>query len=449
MRIKPRLAINLLAVVALGIVTVGWVVLRLVGPGTVGDPMRVVADFASSGGVFTDQEVTYRGVLVGRVGALALNDDGVDIELVIDPEWRGDIPLDVVAKVQSKSAVGEQFVNLVPETPDGEVLADGDVIPRSSTQLPVDFQQLLKSLDSVLSDVPPEQSRRLIQNLASGLEGRGPDIAEILRSLSTLSDAFASVAPEQIRLLDNAPQAGAEFLRTKDEFSDAIRAADQVLTGIGDEPEELRELFASNDRFARDGIQLLARRGDDLAGGFDALADFIEFQLDQRQDIERLFTYLPGFLHAVEDASVPWRSPDGREFYRIRVGLVVDRKESSWPCKYKRPDAYERLPHVRKLRTALTTLDCIPPPKNDLTGLARSLVAALREWVADHPREVVARSGIGRDADWPRRSMKLPSGVGGEEGSDEPDGLGSPPPSNEASPSASHSPAGTVSPGST
>ena len=150
MRIKPRLAINLLGVLALGVLTVGWVVLRLVGPGAVGDPMRVVADFASSGGVYTDQEVTYRGVLVGRVGELVLNDDGVDIELVIDPEWRGDIPHDVLAKVQSKSAVGEQFVNLVPAAADDEMLADGDVIPRSSTRLPVDFQQLLKSLDSVL-----------------------------------------------------------------------------------------------------------------------------------------------------------------------------------------------------------------------------------------------------------------------------------------------------------
>ena len=39
-----------------------------------------------------------------------------------------------------------------------------------------------------------------------------------------------------------------------------MHAADQVLTGIGDEPEELKRLFAANDRFARDGIDLLARK---------------------------------------------------------------------------------------------------------------------------------------------------------------------------------------------
>ena len=448
MRINPRLAINLLGVLALGVLTVGWVVFRLVGPGTVGDPMRVVADFASSGGVYTDQEVTYRGVLVGRVGELVLNDDGVDIELVIEPEWRGDIPRDVVAKVQSKSAVGEQFVNLVPETAEGKLLADGDVIPRSSTRLPVDFQQLLKSLDSVLRDIPPEQSRRLIQNLASGIGGRGGDIAEILRSLSTLSDAFASVAPEQVRLLDNAPVAGAEFLRTKDEFTDAMAAADRVLTGIGDEPEELKRLFAANDRFARDAIGLLARRGDDLAGGFDALADFIEFQLDQRGDIERMFTYLPGFLHAVEDASVPWRSPDGREFYRIRVGLVVDRTESSWPCKYKRPFAYPRLPHVRKVRPVLTDLDCLRPPPDELEGLARSLVAALQEWVLEHPGSDRDAPVVGGSLEWLRGPANLPSDMGVDEGPEEPPSAEpSPSPSSEASPSPAASPTDAASPG--
>src|SRR5687767_11106427 len=106
--------INLAFVLLLGIVMVGWVLFSLVGGGAFTEPLRVTADFASSGGVFTNQEVTYRGVLVGKVGDLVLNADGVDIELLIDPEWEGTIPSDLLATVQSKSAVGEQFVNLSP-----------------------------------------------------------------------------------------------------------------------------------------------------------------------------------------------------------------------------------------------------------------------------------------------------------------------------------------------
>ena len=46
--------------------TSGWAT-RLFGDGYV-----VTADFAESGGIFTNAEVTYRGVAVGRVDRLRL-----------------------------------------------------------------------------------------------------------------------------------------------------------------------------------------------------------------------------------------------------------------------------------------------------------------------------------------------------------------------------------------
>ncbi|MDQ4125324.1 MAG: MCE family protein, partial [Actinomycetota bacterium] len=302
MRLSPRLAVNLGVVLLLFVVTVGWVITSVVGPDVTGGRFTVTADFAESGGVFTNQEVTYRGVLVGRVGDLELNADGVDIELSIDGEWEGRIPAGSIARIQSKSPVGEQFVNLTPSGPSDDTLEDGDVIARANTELPVDFQRLLSVLDRVLADVPPEASRRVVQELAAGLRGRGDDIATILTSLGTLADTFADVAPEQQRLLENGTRAGAEFVRTRDAFAAALRAADKVAAGIGDEPEELRALFAANDRVARAGIRLLARRADDFESGIGALSDLVAFQLEQREQIEGTLEYLPGFLHAVEDA---------------------------------------------------------------------------------------------------------------------------------------------------
>lgn len=382
MRLNGRLLTNLIAVLVLGVVMVGWVVTQIINAG-VGAPFTVTADFAASGGVFTNQEVTYRGVVVGRIGALALNDDGVDIQLLIDPDWSGRIPTDVMAAVQSKSAVGEQFVNLTPLSDAGPTLEDGDVIARELTALPVDFQDLLRSLEKVLADVPPEQTRRLIENLALGLEGRSQDISRIIASLGTLAEGFASVAPEQRRLLQTSTEAGTAFLATKDEFAAALSAADDVLEGIGDEPEELRRLFAANDRFAREGIALLARRGDDLAGGIGALADLMTFQRSEGAAIARSLEYVPQFLHAVEDASIPWRSPDGREFYRIRIGLVVDNVRSSWPCKYRLPEDYERQPHVRTEKNVNTEGRCEPAERVD-EALLGSLVSALEEWADTH-----------------------------------------------------------------
>lgn len=388
MRLTPRLAVNLGVVVLLFVVTVGWVVTSVVGPELTGGRFTVTADFAESGGVFTNQEVTYRGVLVGRVGDLELNEDGVDVELLIDGEWEGRIPSGSIARIQSKSPVGEQFVNLTPPEGAGDdMLEDDDRIAREDTELPVDFQRLLTVLDRVLADVPPEASRRVINELAGGLRGRGDDIATILASLGTLADTFASVAPEQQRLLESGTRAGAEFVRTRDAFAAAIRAADRVAAGIGDEPQELRELFAANDRVARAGIRLLARRSDDFESGISALSDLVAFQLDQRREIEDALRYIPDFLHAVEDASVPWRSPDGRKFYRIRVGLVLDNVPSSWPCKYELPNDWERFAFERDERPVRTSMDCMPGA-DEVSPKIKALVKSLRAWSKAHPLPV-------------------------------------------------------------
>ena len=389
MKARTRLVVNLTAVAVLAVVTVGWVLTQVVGSGALTAPFVVTVDFASSGGVFTNQEVTYRGVLVGTVGDLSLNESGgVDIELLIRPEWDGAIPADVTAKVQSKSAVGEQFVNLTPTGGSEGTLTDRSEVARSDTELPVDFQQLLTSLDRVLTDIDPATTRRVVGNLAGGLEGRSDDIKTILESLGTLSDAFADVAPEQKRLLRNATTAGAEFLRTKEEFAAAIRAADEVLAGIGDEPEELSALLTANDRLARETLALLDRHADNLAGGIRSLGAFAEFQRENEDElIDKTLRHVPDFLHAIEDASIPWRSPDGREFYRLRLGLVYDNVRSSWPCKYRLPEAWERFPHQRAEREPRTNSRCRGRGADQ--QIARSLVAALEQWASENPSAVV------------------------------------------------------------
>ncbi len=73
------------------------------------------ARFANSGGIFTNAEVTYRGVPVGRVGDLTLTQDGVSVALMID-DSAPQIPASAKAVVANRSAIGEQYVDLQPDT---------------------------------------------------------------------------------------------------------------------------------------------------------------------------------------------------------------------------------------------------------------------------------------------------------------------------------------------
>ena len=61
-----------------------------------------------------------------------LTDTGVAAVLSLNSDVK--IPADLDAEVHSVSAVGEQFVQLLPRSADGPVLKNGDVIPQDRTR---------------------------------------------------------------------------------------------------------------------------------------------------------------------------------------------------------------------------------------------------------------------------------------------------------------------------
>ena len=129
--ITRRTKLQLLAFLALSLLGISYLGFNYVGLDRVllGSGYDVAADFADSGGIFVNAEVTYRGVSVGRVSDMTLTEDGVRVVMTIDPDAES-IPDDAAAVVANRSAVGEQYVDLRPERDDGPYLEDGSVIPR-------------------------------------------------------------------------------------------------------------------------------------------------------------------------------------------------------------------------------------------------------------------------------------------------------------------------------
>src|SRR3954451_20919209 len=109
MIIKRGVKIQLTIFAIITVLSMAYTLVNIIGLGqTVLDlRYRVYLDMADSGGIFTNAEVTYRGVSVGRVGPLRLTKDGVRVELRINRGRK--VPAnDVQAYVLNRSGVGEQ-----------------------------------------------------------------------------------------------------------------------------------------------------------------------------------------------------------------------------------------------------------------------------------------------------------------------------------------------------
>lgn len=156
----------------------------------------VEAEFSDASGLYPRAIVTYRGVQVGEVSALELTEDGARATLQVDSEHT--IPDDVVAELHSTSAIGEQYVDLVPGgapapgdpgSPRGGHLEDGAVIPVERTREMPQISPVLDKLNGLLESVPQDETRKVLAEVDQGLGGSGDDIAGVVDGASELVQA--------------------------------------------------------------------------------------------------------------------------------------------------------------------------------------------------------------------------------------------------------------------
>jgi len=162
---------------------------KLMGFGT----YKVSVGLPAAGGLYANAAVTERGVTVGKVDGIHLTKQGVFADISLNNGTK--IPSDVSAKVNNTSAVGEQYLDLTPQSGGGPYLANGAVIPSSKVTLPPDPSQSLADLNSLLASVPKSQLNTTVNELYNAFNGTGPD----LRKLTTSSESLLGAASQNLQ----------------------------------------------------------------------------------------------------------------------------------------------------------------------------------------------------------------------------------------------------------
>lgn len=223
---------------------VGYILVHYIGVGeaVLGERYTAYVDLRDSGGIFTTASVTYRGVEVGRVGAITLRPDGIRVAL--DLASSPHIPANVDAVVGDGSPIGEQFVDLRPRTSTGPYLHQGSIIPTSRTSLPVSTQDLLVNLDRLVRSVPQNDLHTLITELGTTFDDTGPALQKLLdASHQLVQTAQTNLDPTLALLHDSGTVLDTQnalsndivsFSRNLATFTDALRARDSDLRAVID-----------------------------------------------------------------------------------------------------------------------------------------------------------------------------------------------------------------------
>jgi len=144
--------------------------------------MTVTLELPATGGLYRFSNVTYRGVQVGKVTAVALAANGAKATLSLGTSPK--IPANLQADVLSVSAVGEQYVDLRPRTDSAPYLHDGSVIAMHDTTIPQAVGPMLDQLNALVKSLPKNKIGQLLDEAFQGFNGAGSDLGSLADSSS-------------------------------------------------------------------------------------------------------------------------------------------------------------------------------------------------------------------------------------------------------------------------
>ncbi|WP_216914935.1 MCE family protein [Nocardia noduli] len=274
---------------------------------------RVKVEATQTGGIYKGAEVTYRGVPVGRVGDLQLSSDGV--VLTLDLETSGPrIPASAKAVVANRSAIGEQYVDLQPDSDSGPYLKNDSVIVGAST--PISVEELIGSVDHFTSSVDLAALHTTVTELGKALNGKGDDLKVLLESLNTFTETFDEALPQTIQLIRD----GKIALGTQAEQSAAIRqfsdGLDQVTAQLRSSDPAVRRLIGTGTDAGRQIGALLRESGAALTEDLTNLRVLLQAISPKFYALQPLLIMLPG-LSVGASATAPG---DGTSHF----GLVLE-----------------------------------------------------------------------------------------------------------------------------
>ncbi|MET8651930.1 MULTISPECIES: MCE family protein [Nocardia] len=274
---------------------------------------RVKVEATQTGGIYKGAEVTYRGVPVGRVGDLQLSSDGV--VLTLDLETSGPrIPASAKAVVANRSAIGEQYVDLQPDSDSGPYLENDSVIVGAST--PISVEELIGSVDHFTSSVDLAALHTTVTELGKALNGKGDDLKVLLESLNTFTETFDEALPQTIQLIRD----GKIALGTQAEQSAAIRqfsdGLDQVTAQLRSSDPAVRRLIGTGTDAGRQIGALLRESGAALTEDLTNLRVLLQAISPKFYALQPLLIMLPG-LSVGASATAPG---DGTSHF----GLVLE-----------------------------------------------------------------------------------------------------------------------------
>lgn len=285
--------------VAVFLAALFYILVDVIGVNPGAQPFTVAVELPTGGGLYPGSYVTYRGVDVGRVANLALRRTDVVATLSVNAGTR--VPTDVTASVRDLSAVGEQYIDLVPPpgTTGHHLLHSGSVIPPSQVRTPVSIGKVLQDLGSLAAGISPTDVNAIATALGSGFTGSGQDLRNITVTGQQLITALAAAEPATLTLIAQAAPLLRTVIGTNSNLSSFASGIDQLTAQLQASDGNLSALFTNGAAFAEDLNPLLQQDGAAVTSLLQSGAILANTTAAAQPAVQAFMQAIPAFAGAV------------------------------------------------------------------------------------------------------------------------------------------------------
>ncbi|MBI3226750.1 MAG: virulence factor Mce family protein [Mycolicibacterium cosmeticum] len=262
---------------------------------------NITANFVAGGGLYQNANVTYRGVTIGRVEQVGLTDDGVIAHMRLNTDT--EVPENVTATVKSVSAVGEQYIDLVPpvggEAPAAKLLRDGSNIGVAHTAIGQDIAGLLRQADDLVSSVGDSRIQELLKETFKAFNGSGPELSRLIQSSRQLIDEANNNYGQTIQLIDQAGPFLDAQIRAGDDIKSSVDGLARFTSEVNKADPQLRSVLQTVPGAVAEANTTFAGIRPTFPQLAANLADFGRIGVIYNKSIEQALVIFPALMAAL------------------------------------------------------------------------------------------------------------------------------------------------------
>ncbi|MBW3640451.1 MAG: MCE family protein [Actinobacteria bacterium] len=254
------------------------------------------AEFSEAAGLAPNDEVRIAGVKVGKVLAVDLAGDRVQVQFRVNDAEMGNRTR---ADIRIKTVLGRKFLSL---SPDGDgTLEEGSVIPLGRTSSPYDITQAFGDLSTTVQEIDDEQLAESFRVLADTFRDTPEEVRASLEGLSRLSRAIAA-RDQQLGALLERTRGVSQVLAERDQDLTAFLAdSSLVLQEVQRRREAISRLLETTTQLSEQLIALVRENRAELAPALERLRGVVEVLRKNQDNLDRSIERLAPFVRIFSD----------------------------------------------------------------------------------------------------------------------------------------------------